>query len=878
MSGHGEPSTTRRRRRRADVVAGLRGIGEARRSTGAERRRRSGAPRSAATSAASACPPSTTTCSSSTSGGSSAPARPAGRCARATRSSGRRARAIVWLDDFELPDELWARVRDPDRARVLHAQQLASGAIVALYPSPAGATESELDLGGLGATCATPTRVLESLEPDAEALIVNRIASRRSYVIAPIDECYRLVGADQGRAGRGSPAATRSSARSPTFFERAAAALGRSHERARAVDGAALASAAAGGRGRHGGARRAETSAARRAGLSSVSAPRDRARRRADARASRLRRRATLRAARSSRSRCRVQIQIEPAKRTLRRRDDARTLVELFGDPSAGRDDAQRCAGRSVDVLVPAFTRRTDGRDRGALHLRPRGRGGQVLLLRAGRRGAARASTSTARVFYRGDGRAPADRAGPLGHARPTSRCRSTVWKEMIDSLLPGPRLGAACTATRSTRCSGARRARARRRFDAASPSCSRGRAAMNSAIEELVRSLLYEGYALYPYTPGATKNATPTPFGIVYPPAYAEAQPGRVRPTLRLEAVLAGRPRRAAQRHASCFLQATGERHEAAERVARARPGDPRQSWRAAPFARPSASRSTRRASCAAGSRCAPSCSRRRSPGSASASTTRPRCRAIRPRSRGDALRHSLISTHPLLEVEGGRFVSPLERQGRRGRRRSPASVNTFPVLLGDEDGGPRRGDRAARPPGARAGEPRQPVRQHRDRGGAAAPRAGAVRRRARGDRRPGPGGAGDDRAGRVDHAARRSSACTAASTSRSPRRGAAGDQRPPAGAAARTRRGPGGARGRRRGTTVRLGDKIVLRPGTEGDVYDQMLARAHARRSSASTSTTTSGVYLGVTVDDDPGQDLLRETGRYLFFFADEVEPVSR
>ena len=40
--------------------------------------------------------------------------------------------------------------------------------------------------------------------------------------------------------------------------------------------------------------------------------------------------------------------------------------------------------------------------------------------------------------------------------------------------------------------------------------------------IDELVTSLLYEGYALYPYTPGATKNATPTPFGIVYPPVYA--------------------------------------------------------------------------------------------------------------------------------------------------------------------------------------------------------------------------------------------------------------------------------------------------------------------------------------------------------------------
>ena len=41
--------------------------------------------------------------------------------------------------------------------------------------------------------------------------------------------------------------------------------------------------------------------------------------------------------------------------------------------------------------------------------------------------------------------------------------------------------------------------------------------------LERLVDSLLFEGYALYPYTPGATKNATPTPFGIVYPRDYAQ-------------------------------------------------------------------------------------------------------------------------------------------------------------------------------------------------------------------------------------------------------------------------------------------------------------------------------------------------------------------
>jgi hypothetical protein len=46
------------------------------------------------------------------------------------------------------------------------------------------------------------------------------------------------------------------------------------------------------------------------------------------------------------------------------------------------------------------------------------------------------------------------------------------------------------------------------------------------SRLEELVDTLLWEGHQLYPYTPSATKNATPTPFGIVYPPAYAAGSP----------------------------------------------------------------------------------------------------------------------------------------------------------------------------------------------------------------------------------------------------------------------------------------------------------------------------------------------------------------
>ena len=59
-----------------------------------------------------------------------------------------------------------------------------------------------------------------------------------------------------------------------------------------------------------------------------------------------------------------------------------------------------------------------------------------------------------------------------------------------------------------------------------ASPTLLEEALTMDPALEELLGTLLYEGYALYPYTPGATKNATPTPFGIVYPPAYAQATP----------------------------------------------------------------------------------------------------------------------------------------------------------------------------------------------------------------------------------------------------------------------------------------------------------------------------------------------------------------
>jgi Family of unknown function (DUF5947) len=57
----------------------------------------------------------------------------------------------------------------------------AAGRVVAFYPSPLGATESLIDLDD---------RLFEDLEPDVEALLVNR---RESWIV-PVDRCYELVG------------------------------------------------------------------------------------------------------------------------------------------------------------------------------------------------------------------------------------------------------------------------------------------------------------------------------------------------------------------------------------------------------------------------------------------------------------------------------------------------------------------------------------------------------------------------------------------------------------------------------------------------------------------------------------------------------------
>ena len=97
---------------------------------------------------------------------------------------------VLLLEGFELGDELWAKFQIPIGLAFFLRN---AGGVVALYPSPAGATECELYLDAWNELVAA-NPVLSDLEPDVEALIVNRLADPPAHAIVPIDRCYELVG------------------------------------------------------------------------------------------------------------------------------------------------------------------------------------------------------------------------------------------------------------------------------------------------------------------------------------------------------------------------------------------------------------------------------------------------------------------------------------------------------------------------------------------------------------------------------------------------------------------------------------------------------------------------------------------------------------
>jgi hypothetical protein len=101
-------------------------------------------------------------------------------------------RRIEFLTDFRLADEVWEGLQLPINL-AFFVQSTPAGRVVAMYPSPAGATESLIAVESWQ-DLAEVNPVLDAFEPDVEALLVNRIGEARECYRVGIDECYRLVG------------------------------------------------------------------------------------------------------------------------------------------------------------------------------------------------------------------------------------------------------------------------------------------------------------------------------------------------------------------------------------------------------------------------------------------------------------------------------------------------------------------------------------------------------------------------------------------------------------------------------------------------------------------------------------------------------------
>jgi hypothetical protein len=350
------------------------------------------------------------------------------------------------------------------------------------------------------------------------------------------------------------------------------------------------------------------------------------------------------------------------------------------------------------------------------------------------------------------------------------------------------------------------------------------------SHLERLVDSLLFEGYALYPYTPGSTKNATPTPFGIVYPTdSFERMQMQGV--VTDADALVTGEVR---------FLQASGEKHKAVERRVQlgAAPAKVRFDF---DDLEGYAELVVERLPDGHGRV------------TLQVENTTPLTDEEADADRKDALRKSMLSTHLLARVEGAKFISPLERgdDGVAGC----CQVNTWPVLATPED------DALLAPTILLPDHPEiapESVNDFFD--GTEIEEALVLHIQALSDQEREEIAAQDPK---VREMLARADATTP-------------QQLMDLHGRVRIEDPPGEREVTVDGVTYRRGDKVILHPPQDGDVYDKMLdgRKATIHRIFLRVDDR---VHIGVTVDDDPMQEILGESGRFLFFFSDELEVLS-
>lgn len=362
------------------------------------------------------------------------------------------------------------------------------------------------------------------------------------------------------------------------------------------------------------------------------------------------------------------------------------------------------------------------------------------------------------------------------------------------------------------------------------------------SRLDELVDTLLWEGHQLYPYTPSATKNATPTPFGIVYPPAYAAGSPHTFA-RAKLQCIATGTDAVAATVH---WLQG-GE----AQRV--------------------ELSASAPEIAFAVGAvRGRATLGHEDFGGLIRVTVAVVNETDVAPgASRAVALEHALLSTHIVVRCgPGGRFLSPIDPPPAAATAvMTCANVNTFPVLATPAD------DAVL---GAAIILPDHPQLAPESRGSlfdcTEIEEALLLHVLALSD------GERDELAG-ADPAVRamieRAVSATPADIVALHGRVTVRDPAPAAEADADVR---GEERVVVAGRAFARGEHVVLRPSPSGPARSAQdhLLDGHRATIERIYIDYDDEVHLCVTVDDDPGQDIMRDIGRYLYFKPAEVEAI--
>ena len=77
--------------------------------------------------------------------------------------------------------------------------------------------------------------------------------------------------------------------------------------------------------------------------------------------------------------------------------------------------------------------------------------------------------------------------------------------------------------------------------------------------------------------------------------------------------------------------------------------------------------------------------------------------------------------------------------------------------------------------------------------------------------------------------------------------------------------------------GTPVGAGSRVRLRPGLRRTDAQDLFLQGRTALVEAVLHDVDGAVHLAVTVDDDPGAELRREQGRFLYFQPDEVTPLE-